>query len=41
LGLRKNIPKKDRYIPYGVAIAIGGVVSASFVGWPVLFANLP
>ncbi len=41
LGLRKNIPKKDRRIPYGVAIAIGGVVSASFVGWPVLFANLP
>ena len=41
LGLRKNIPKKDRRIPYGVAIAIGGVMSASFVGWPVLFANLP
>ena len=40
-GLRKNVPKEDRRIPYGVAIACGGVITAAFVGWPVIFANLP
>lgn len=40
-GLRKNVPKADRRIPYGVAIATGGVITANFVGWPLIFANLP
>ena len=40
-GLRKNVPKQDRRIPYGIAIAAGGVISASFLGWPVIFTNLP
>jgi prepilin peptidase CpaA len=40
-GLRKNVAKEDRRIPYGVAIAAGGVITAAFVGWPVMFANLP
>jgi Flp pilus assembly protein protease CpaA len=40
-GLRKNVAKEDRRIPYGVAIAAGGVITAAFVGWPVIFANLP
>jgi prepilin peptidase CpaA len=40
-GLRKIVPKADRRIPYGVAIATGGVITANFVGWPLIFANLP
>ncbi|MFN3620935.1 prepilin peptidase [Sphingorhabdus sp.] len=39
-GLRKNIPKEDRRIPYGVAIAAGGVITAAFLGWSAVFANL-
>lgn len=39
-GLRKNIPKEDRRIPYGVAIATGGIITAAFLGWPNVFANL-
>jgi prepilin peptidase CpaA len=40
-GLRKNVPKKDRRIPYGVAIAAGGIFTAAYVGWFSVFANLP
>ncbi|MFN3452989.1 MAG: prepilin peptidase, partial [Sphingorhabdus sp.] len=32
-GLRKNVPKADRRIPYGVAIALGGIINAAFFGW--------
>jgi prepilin peptidase CpaA len=39
-GLRKNISKGDRRIPYGVAIAVGGVLTAAFSGWSSVFANL-
>ena len=39
-GLRKNVPKKDRRIPYGVAIAAGGIITAAFLGWSSVFANL-
>lgn len=28
-------------IPYGFAIATGGVINANFIGWPLIFANLP
>jgi prepilin peptidase CpaA len=37
LGLRKNIPKEDRRIPYGVAIAVGAILNAAWVGWPTIF----
>ena len=40
-GLRKNVAKKDRRIPYGVAIAAGGFFTAAYVGWFSVFANLP
>ena len=40
-GLRKNVPKKDRRIPYGVAIAVGGIFTAAYAGWFSVFANLP
>ena len=39
-GLRKNVPKEERRIPYGVAIAVGAVASASWVGWSTLFFGL-
>lgn len=39
-GLRKNVPKQDRRIPYGVAIAAGGIITAAFSGWSSVFANL-
>jgi len=37
LGLRKNVPKDDRRIPYGVAIAAGGILSAAWQGWDRIF----
>lgn len=37
MGLRKNVPKEDRRIPYGVAIAIGGMLSAAWNGWDRIF----
>ena len=40
-GLRKNVAKQDRRIPYGIAIAAGGIMSAFYLGWPSVFANLP
>lgn len=39
-GLRKNVPKQDRRIPYGVAIAAGGIITAAFFGWSTIFSNL-
>lgn len=40
MGLRKNVPKQDRRIPYGVAIASGGIITAAFLGWSSVFTNL-
>jgi prepilin peptidase CpaA len=40
IGLRKNVPKEDRRIPYGVAIAVGGVLSAAWNGWDRIFPAL-
>jgi prepilin peptidase CpaA len=40
IGLRKNVPKEDRRIPYGVAIAVGGVLSAAWNGWDRIFPTL-
>lgn len=37
LGLRKDVPKEDRRIPYGVAIAAGAILSAAWNGWTVIF----
>jgi prepilin peptidase CpaA len=37
LGLRKNVPKEDRRIPYGVAIAAGAILSAAWRGWGAIF----
>lgn len=37
LGLRKNTPKEDRRIPYGVAIAAGAILSAAWSGWSSIF----
>jgi prepilin peptidase CpaA len=39
-GLRKNVPKQDRRIPYGVAIAAGAILSAAWSGWGVIFPGL-
>jgi prepilin peptidase CpaA len=36
-GLRKNVPREDRRIPYGVAIAIGAISTAAWVGWGKVF----
>jgi prepilin peptidase CpaA len=38
-GLRKNVPKEDRRIPYGVAIAIGAISTAVWVGWNETFPS--
>jgi prepilin peptidase CpaA len=40
LGLRKNAPKQDRRIPYGVAIAAGAILTAVWRGWPTIFPAL-
>ena len=37
LGLRKNVPKEDRRIPYGVAIAAGAILTAAWTGWNRVF----
>lgn len=37
LGLRKNVPKDDRRIPYGVAIAAGAILNAAWQGWNRIF----
>jgi prepilin peptidase CpaA len=37
LGLRKNVPREDRRIPYGVAIAAGAILSAAWSGWSAIF----
>lgn len=37
MGLRKNIPKEDRRIPYGVAIAAGAILTAGWIGWERVF----
>ncbi len=37
LGLRKNVPKEDRRIPYGVAIASGAILNAVWIGWNSIF----
>lgn len=37
LGLRKNVPKEDRRIPYGVAIAAGGILTAAWRGCDTVF----
>ena len=39
-GLRKNVAKEDRRIPYGVAIAIGAISTAAWVGWGKVFPAL-
>jgi prepilin peptidase CpaA len=39
LGLRKNTPKEDRRIPYGVAIAAGAILSAAWSGWNNIFPS--
>lgn len=36
-GLRKNVPKQDRRIPYGVAIAVGAILNAALIGWQTIF----
>lgn len=38
-GLRKNVPREDRRIPYGVAIAVGAILSAAWRGWPAIFPH--
>jgi prepilin signal peptidase PulO-like enzyme (type II secretory pathway) len=38
-GLRKNVPKEDRRIPYGVAIAFGAIATAVWVGWSGTFPS--
>ena len=40
MGLRKNVPKEDRRIPYGVAIAAGGILSAAWTGRDRIFSGL-
>lgn len=37
IGLRKDVPKEDRRIPYGVAIAAGAILAAAWSGWPTIF----
>lgn len=37
MGLRKNVAKEDRRIPYGVAIAAGGTLTAAWRGWDTVF----
>ncbi len=39
-GLRKNVPRDDRRIPYGVAITFGGVFTAAYLGSSSMVANL-
>ncbi len=36
-GLRKNLSKEDRRIPYGVAIAAGAIMAANWCGWRAIF----
>jgi prepilin peptidase CpaA len=36
-GLRKNVSRKDRRIPYGVAIAAGAILTAAWRGWHTIF----
>jgi Flp pilus assembly protein protease CpaA len=36
-GLRKHVPKEDRRIPYGVAIAAGAILTAVWSGWRTIF----
>lgn len=35
-GIGKHMPRQDRRIPYGLAIAAGGILNAVFLGWPSL-----
>jgi prepilin peptidase CpaA len=37
LGLRKDVPREDRRIPYGVAIATGAILTATWTGWDRVF----
>jgi prepilin peptidase CpaA len=37
VGLRKNVAKDDRRIPYGVAIAAGAILTAAWSGWAAIF----
>jgi prepilin peptidase CpaA len=37
LGFRKEVPKEDRRIPYGVAIAAGAILNATWIGWERIF----
>ena len=37
MGLRKNVPKEDRRIPYGVAISAGAILCAIWSGWTTIF----
>ena len=37
IGLRKNVAKEDRRIPYGVAISAGAILSAVWGGWSTIF----
>ena len=37
LGVRKNVPREDRRIPYGVAIATGAILTVAWTGWDRLF----
>ena len=37
MGLRKNVAKQDRRIPYGVAIAAGAILTAAWLGWDPVF----
>jgi prepilin peptidase CpaA len=37
MGLRKNVAREDRRIPYGVAIAAGAILTAAWSGWDQVF----
>jgi prepilin peptidase CpaA len=37
MGLRKNVAREDRRIPYGVAIAAGAILTAAWLGWDQVF----
>lgn len=39
LGFRKEVPKEDRRIPYGVAIAAGAILNATWIGWERIFPS--
>ena len=40
MGFRKGVPKEDRRIPYGVAIAAGAILSAAWSGFGEIFPGV-